>query len=104
MIGGVLQTGSVGWHAPLLSTTHTHPFIGPFSGTTRVSQYQKGKPISILLKPELHQLDHMQVCTFCLQAAVKLTLNNNTTQLLLLLCPFYGLFFQDNLDKPVPER
>jgi len=30
--------------------THTHPFNGPFSGTTRVSQYQKGKPIWILLK------------------------------------------------------
>ena len=24
-------------------TTHTHPFNGPFSGTTRVSRYQKGK-------------------------------------------------------------
>ena len=23
--------------------THTHPFNGPLSGTTRVSQYQKGK-------------------------------------------------------------
>ena len=23
--------------------THTHPFSGPFSGTTRVSRYQKGK-------------------------------------------------------------
>jgi len=23
--------------------THTHPFNDPFSGTTRVSQYQKGK-------------------------------------------------------------
>jgi len=23
--------------------THTHPFNGPFSGTTQVSQYQKGK-------------------------------------------------------------
>ena len=22
---------------------HTHPFNGPLSGTTRVSQYQKGK-------------------------------------------------------------
>jgi len=32
--------------------THTHPFNGPFSGTTRVSQYQKGKPIWILLKQE----------------------------------------------------
>ena len=23
--------------------THTHPFNGPFSGTTEVSRYQKGK-------------------------------------------------------------
>ena len=23
--------------------THTHPFKGPFSGTTRVGRYQKGK-------------------------------------------------------------
>jgi len=26
--------------------THTHPFNGPFSRTTRVSQYQKGKTIT----------------------------------------------------------
>jgi len=32
--------------------THTHPFNGPLSGTTRVSQYQKGKPIWILVKQE----------------------------------------------------
>ena len=31
---------------------HTHPLNGPFSRTTRVSQYQKGKPIWILLKQE----------------------------------------------------
>ena len=30
--------------------THTHPFNGPLSGTTRVSQYQKGK--TILLEQE----------------------------------------------------
>jgi len=24
--------------------THAHPFNGPFTGTTRVSRYQKGKP------------------------------------------------------------
>jgi len=29
-----------------------HPFNGPLSRTTRVSQYQKGKPIWILLKQE----------------------------------------------------
>jgi len=27
----------------LLQHTHTHPFNGPFSGTTQVSWYQKGK-------------------------------------------------------------
>ena len=32
--------------------THTHSFNGPFSGTSRVSRYQKGKPIWILLKQE----------------------------------------------------
>jgi len=35
-----------------LRTVHTHTFNGPFSGTTRVSRYQKGKPIWILLKQE----------------------------------------------------
>ena len=37
----------------------THPFNGPLSGTTRVSRYQKVKPMWILLK----QLGYMQVCT-----------------------------------------
>ena len=32
--------------------THTHPFNGPLSRTTRVSRYQKGEPIWILLKQE----------------------------------------------------
>jgi len=32
--------------------THTHPFNGPFSETTQVSRYQKGKTIWILLKQE----------------------------------------------------
>ena len=31
---------------------HTRPFNGPLSGTTRVSRYQKGKLIWILLKQE----------------------------------------------------
>ena len=31
---------------------HKHPFNGPFSGTTRVNRYQKGKPIWILLKQQ----------------------------------------------------
>jgi len=32
--------------------TYTRPFDGPLSGTTRVSRYQKGKPICILLEQE----------------------------------------------------
>ena len=36
----------------IYTDTHTHPFDGPFSGTTQVSRYQKGKPIWILLKRE----------------------------------------------------
>ena len=35
------------------NNTHTHPFNGPLSRTTRVSRYQKGKPIWILLKQEI---------------------------------------------------
>jgi len=51
--------------------THTHskhPFNGPFSGTTRVSRYQKGK-INVDFTEardsewQWHQLGHMQVCT-----------------------------------------
>jgi len=34
------------------STSHTHPFNGPLSGTTRVSRYQKAKTNWILLKQE----------------------------------------------------
>jgi len=48
--------------------THTNPFNGPFSGTTRVSQYQKGKTNLAFTKTtdsdwQWHQLGHMQVCT-----------------------------------------
>ena len=46
----------------------THPFNGPFSGTTRVSRYQKGKTILDFTEArdsewQWHQLGHMQVCT-----------------------------------------
>jgi len=48
--------------------THTHPFNGPFSGTTRVSRYQKGKTNLDFTEArdsewQWHQLGHMQVCT-----------------------------------------
>ena len=47
---------------------HTHPFNGPLSGTTRVSQYQEGKTNLDFTGAsdsewQWHQLDHMQVCT-----------------------------------------
>jgi len=48
--------------------THTHPFNGPMSGTTQVSQYQKGKTNLDFTGArdsewQWHQLGHMQVCT-----------------------------------------
>jgi len=48
--------------------THTHPFNGPFSGTTQVSRYQKGKTNLDFTEAtdsewQWHQLGHMQVCT-----------------------------------------
>ena len=50
--------------------THTIyiPFNGPFSGTTRVSRYQKGKTDLDFTEArdsewQWHQLGHMQVCT-----------------------------------------
>jgi len=48
--------------------THTHPFNGPFSGTTRVSRHQKGKTnldftVARDSECQWHQLGHMQVCT-----------------------------------------
>ena len=48
--------------------THTHPFNGPFSGTTQVSLYQKRKTNLDFSEArdsewQRHQLGHMQVCT-----------------------------------------
>jgi len=50
------------------TNTHTHPFNGHFSGTTQVSQYQKGKTNLDFTEArdsewQCHQLEHMQVCT-----------------------------------------
>ena len=46
----------------------THTFNGPLSGTTQVSQYQKGKTNLDFTKARIgecqwHQLGHVQVCT-----------------------------------------
>ena len=48
--------------------THTHPFNGPLSRTTRVSRYQKGETNLDFTEARdsewhWHQLGHMQVCT-----------------------------------------
>ena len=48
--------------------TYIHPFNGPFSGTTQVSRYQKGKTNLDFTEAresewQWHQLGHMQVCT-----------------------------------------
>ena len=48
--------------------THTHLFNGPFSGTTRVSRYQKGNTNLDFCEArdsegQWHQLGRMQVCT-----------------------------------------
>ena len=48
--------------------THTHPFNGPLSGTTRVSRYQKGKTNLDFTEArdsewQWHQPGRMQVCT-----------------------------------------
>jgi len=47
---------------------YTHPFNGPFSRTTQVSQYQKGKTSLDFTEArdsewQWHQLGRMQVCT-----------------------------------------
>jgi len=47
---------------------HTRPFNGPFSGTTQVSRYQKGKTNLDFTEArdsewQWHQLEHIQVCT-----------------------------------------
>ena len=48
--------------------THTYPFYGPFSRTTRVSRYQKGKTNLNFTEArssewQVNKLGHMQVCT-----------------------------------------
>ena len=41
---------------------NTHPLNGPFSGTIRVSQYQKVKPVRILLKQETASGSGISIC------------------------------------------
>ena len=64
----VTDTKTAKNHKKVILHTHTHSFNGPFSGTTRVSQYQKGKTSLDFTEAkdsewQWHQLGHMQVCT-----------------------------------------
>ena len=57
-----------GQHAATMGHTHTHPFNGRLSGTTRVSRYQKGKTNLDFTEArdsewQWHRPGHMQVCT-----------------------------------------
>jgi len=52
----------------LITHTHTHPFNGPFSRTTLVGRYKKGKTKLDFIEArdsewQWHQLGNMQVCT-----------------------------------------
>jgi len=54
-------------HTHARTHAHTHTFNGPFSGTTRVSRYQKRKTNLDFNEArdnewQWHQLGHMQVC------------------------------------------
>jgi len=56
------------WPLQHIDCTHTHTFNGPFSGTTQVSRYQKGKTNLDFTEArdtewQWHQLGHVQVCT-----------------------------------------
>jgi len=66
--GGVGATPFRGDDEVCSLNTLTHPFNGPFSGTTRMSRYQKGKTSLDFTEArdsgwQWHQLGHMQVCT-----------------------------------------
>jgi len=62
------NTNSAGQQRQHSTNYTTHPFNGPFSGTTQVSRYQKGKTDVDFTEArdsewQWHQLGHMQVCT-----------------------------------------
>ena len=65
---GQAGCGSVDKARSFQGKVYTHPFNGPFSGTTQVSRYQKGKTNLDFTEArdnewQWHQLGHMQVCT-----------------------------------------
>jgi len=68
MTGILLCDSLIAFVDNMLLKLHTHPFSGPLSGTTQVSQYQKGKTNLDFTEArdsewQWHQLGYMQVCT-----------------------------------------
>ena len=68
-IGYFLKIGQISNKCKItnIQSTHTHPFKGPLSGSTPVSQYQKGKTDLDFTGArdsewQWHQLGDMQVC------------------------------------------
>ena len=62
------QTSGAKPFPKIQNITHTHPFNGPLSGTTRVSRHQEGKSNVDFTEAsdgewQWHPLGHMQVCT-----------------------------------------
>ena len=56
------------WCSSTMTSWQQHPFSSPLSGTTQVSQYQKGKANLDVAEArdsqwQWHQLNHMQICT-----------------------------------------
>jgi len=59
---------SVMYYVSYITQFYIHPFDGPFSATTRLSRYQKGKTNLDFTEArdsewQWHQLGHTQVCT-----------------------------------------
>ena len=67
VVDNLLHWISLAWSHLYTTHTHTHtPVSWPFSGTTQVSWYQKGKTnldFTEATDSEWHPLGHMQVCT-----------------------------------------
>ena len=78
------------------SRSHTHTFNGPLSGTTRVSQYQKGKTNLDFTEArdsewQWHQLGHMQVCT-------SLQTDNHAST------PLLSFFYRPDVAQPTASK
>jgi len=69
-------------HHEVKPHTHSHPFNDPFSGTTWVSQYQKGKTNLDFIEArdsewQWHQLGHMQSAS--MQVCISLQTDNHAS-------------------------